>query len=776
MVLKNKKGNFFNNSTNDEEKNVEKVNNLENVIIEDDKSEKVIDDTLENVERKSEDSVNDKITNEVDTEENDKKNNLMIWLTVITGIFVPFIIFFMGKANFNCASDKDSTENKYTIENDETDYIDDTYVTTTPVETDSLPDETKQDDILYGEHTSQAISEKTSSEIDTDESEAYTLDENLKNEKFIVTFDTNGGTPITDIKEVEYGACYGELPTPVKEGYVFAGWYTDETGGIMVTDKSRYRFDRDSTLYAHWRTKDSIIYTVSFDPNGGSCEIKNQEVEYGKAYGSLPTPSKSGSTFRGWHTAASGGSKVNYNSIYNTAGNITLYAHWDINSYTVNFDANGGDCKIDEIDVKYGENYGTLPTPTRNGYNFAGWYTAKSGGIRITSDSIYNTSNDVTLYARWSNAKYTVMFNANGGSCGTDRKEVYYGKEYGTLPTASRSNYTFSGWFTSANGGNKIDSNSIYNNINNVTLYAHWNSIAVSGISISNNPSNNELGVGESVKLKATVSPSNATNQSFTWSSSNEDIATVSSDGTVTGQKAGSVTITAKCGGKTQPVKLSIKNVQYVYDLQKGQIFFDTNLYTPYINENISNNLYIEFMTKDTVKDGQIFASNNGKGSYFFIVIENRKLVIKSYDGQYAPKNEEISYTLNPNTRYSIQLLPWSRWNSQGCDYALKQNGEYVKGTYGGTNGVLNEPGVEVNKFKSNDGGSVIGAISGNCDVNKTDANIYIISVSGTFITAGSNYDVKNINSNIVAGGVKNDGTGKIVLVNPSGVIKLYLD
>lgn len=727
------------------------------------------------------------LQNEEFTENNNTKKNkgsksskgfkikTKIVVAIIAGL-TSIIVVILGKMNFNCAFDKSSTEDKYIIESDSNDYTENTYVSDTTVQGDSLPDDTKQDYTSYGDHTSLAANEKTSSEVDIAESEANTLDNNFKKEKYIVTFDANGGTPIKDIKEVEYGECYGELPIPIKEGYVFAGWYTDEIGGIMVTDKSIYRVESDSTLYAHWRANDSIVYTVSFDANGGSCETKNQEFEYGKAYGSLPTPTKTGSTFIGWYTAVIGGNKVSSDSIYNTDRNITLYAHWEINSYTVKFEANGGTCKVDKIGIKYGENYRTLPTPTRSGYNFEGWYTAASGGNKITSDSVYNISADSVLYAKWSNAKYIVTFNANGGSCATANKDVYYNKAYGTLPTASRTNYAFAGWYTAAVGGSKIDSDSIYGNTTGITLYAHWNSIAVSGISISNKPSNNRLGVGESVKLKATVTPSNATNQSVTWSSSNTGIATVGSDGTVTGKSAGNVTITAKCDGKTASVELSIKNIQYAYDLQKGQILFDTNLYTPYIGENIPNNIYIEFITNDTVKDGQIFASNNGTGSYFFIVIENKKIVIKSYDGQYAPKSPEISYTLKPNTKYSIELLPWGKWGSQGCDYALKENGIYVKGTYGGTGGELNEAGVEVNKFQSNTGGSVLGAIAGNCDENKTDANIYIISVRGTFITAGSNYQVKNINSYIYAGGVKNDGTGKIVLMNTSAVTKLYVD
>lgn len=709
------------------------------------------------------------------TNENNKSKNLKgfkiitkIVIPIISGCIVPILLFFMGKMSFNCIYNKDIIDNGYTIQNETSDYIGDT-----PAEEDSLFDDTKQDDFLYGEHTSLQIGEKESNEADVDESEDYTLSESLKGEKYIVTFDTNGGIEITDIKEVEYGASYGELPIPIKAGYVFAGWYTDEIGGIMVTEKSRYRFDRDSTLYAHWRTNDSIIYTVSFDANGGSCETKKQEVEYGKAYGSLPTPSKLGSTFMGWHTAINGGKKVSSDSIYNTEGNITLYAQWEINSYTVKLDANGGICEPDEIEIKYGDSYGKLPTPIRSGYNFEGWYTAESGGKKITSDSVYNISDDSILYASWSNSKYIVTFNANGGICDTENKDVYYNKAYGTLPAASRKNYTFAGWYTSSVGGSKIESNSIYNNIGGITLYAHWNSVSVSTISISNKPANNTLGVGESVKLSAAITPSNSTNQSVTWSSSNTSVATVDSNGTVTGKKAGSVTVTAKCDGKTATADLKIKNIEYGYDLEKGNIRFDGIMWSPYANgERVD--LHIEFITKDVIKDGQVFGTSNGKGGYLYIVIKNKLLHIISQDNEVPtekPFDYIISYTLKPNTKYYLAYDPGNVWDNRASSYWLNENGSRVMEVYGQLE--------FTNKFRSTNGGTYIGGQGEGiaCAEGYSNANVYFTQITAPFVIAGkNNYQLAAVRSSIVANGVQNNETGKLILVNSSAVTKLYRD
>lgn len=76
-----------------------------------------------------------------------------------------------------------------------------------------------------------------------------------------------------------------------------------------------------------------------------------------------------------------------------------------------------------------------------------------------------------------------MYFNANGGSCSTGNIGVTYGSNYGSLPDASRAFYTFAGWYTSANGGTYISSNSTYYETNDITLYAHWNEISVMDIS-----------------------------------------------------------------------------------------------------------------------------------------------------------------------------------------------------------------------------------------------------------------------------------------------------
>ena len=121
-------------------------------------------------------------------------------------------------------------------------------------------------------------------------------------------------------------------------------------------------------------------------------------VPIGTAYGNiLNDRSKDGYTFKGWYTEKNGkGRKVTAND--RCTGNITLYAHWTSNLYTVTFNGNGGSTSQTQKIVQQGKRYGTLPSATRNGYDFDGWYT--ESGIKVNESDI--CPGNITLYAHWS--------------------------------------------------------------------------------------------------------------------------------------------------------------------------------------------------------------------------------------------------------------------------------------------------------------------------------------------------------------------------------------
>jgi len=214
-----------------------------------------------------------------------------------------------------------------------------------------------------------------------------------------VNFDANGGTTKTESKLVTYSHTYGSLPVPERPGYQFGGWYTEKSGGSLVTGDSIVENGTEHTLYAHWIEGEK--YQVSFHANGGTIQAEKLAVVYGGTYGTLPKPVRTGYQFAGWYTASEGGKQIKKDSKVSIRANHTLYAHWSPVSIRVDYDANGGSLSESGKTVTYDDTYGTLPEPTRSGYGFAGWYTKRDGGTQIFSNTKVAQTVAHTLYAHW---------------------------------------------------------------------------------------------------------------------------------------------------------------------------------------------------------------------------------------------------------------------------------------------------------------------------------------------------------------------------------------
>ena len=291
----------------------------------------------------------------------------------------------------------------------------------------------------------------------------------------------------------------GEQNGSVSGGYVVK-WYAQGSGagGTTWDDPSRYTVpvSTDSSVSITQLESDTSVgwyqgasyqmcnvcakwvpkrVSVGFDVNGGELTSGLVKfVTYGSAYGTLPTPTRTDYTFDGWYTAASGGTLVTDSTVVTATDNHTLYAHWTEvpETMTVTFEANGGTVSPASKSVTSGSAYGTLPTPTRTGYTFDGWYTAAMGGSQVTAASVVAVRFDHTLYAHWTGGNITVTFNANGGTVSPSSKTVRLGDCYGSLPFASKTGYYFWGWYTAADGGTEVTPNDRPSAA--ITLYAHW--------------------------------------------------------------------------------------------------------------------------------------------------------------------------------------------------------------------------------------------------------------------------------------------------------------
>ena len=188
-----------------------------------------------------------------------------------------------------------------------------------------------------------------------------------------------------------------EKIVPVTLIWVGGSWQIKTQGRVLVTE----------------------VYTVTFDSYGGTPVPPKQEVEYGHAATKPADPTLKGYTFAFWYLGEDEQNATAYDFNTPVTGDITLTAKWNINKYTVTFDPNGGN-ELAEADktkvVKIGEAYGELPTPTRKGYNFAGWYTEAEEGTVVTADTTVSAMTDHTLYAHWEAKKANVhimIFKSN---------------------------------------------------------------------------------------------------------------------------------------------------------------------------------------------------------------------------------------------------------------------------------------------------------------------------------------------------------------------------
>ena len=209
--------------------------------------------------------------------------------------------------------------------------------------------------------------------------------------------------------------------------------------------------------------------------NGASDEIL---VDRDAEYGSLPTPTRTGHTFDGWFTKATGGTKVTGSTTITTNSSHVLYAHWTPNTYTITFDPNGGSVSQTSKTVTYGSTYGTLPWPYLNSHSFEGWFTEPYGGNNVSDSDVVGILSNATVYAHWNIITCAVTFDANGGSVSPGMKAVTYGEAYGELPVPVRADYTFAGWYTDY--GELVTADTIVGISLSHDLHAQWASFQFS--------------------------------------------------------------------------------------------------------------------------------------------------------------------------------------------------------------------------------------------------------------------------------------------------------
>ena len=220
---------------------------------------------------------------------------------------------------------------------------------------------------------------------------------------YALTWELGGGELSSsghDTGDVKFGKTIVKPSNdPTKTGYSFAGWDGYNDGMTMPANAV--------TMTAKW-TADK--YTVTFKANDGVTDDTTKEVTYDSTYGDLPELTRTGYTFDGWFTAQNGGTEVKATDTVTYAHAHTLYAHWTAKTFTVTLDPNGGtlpEGASATMTVTYGQQYGTLPTPTKEGYGFLGWY---NGQTKIENSTTVALTEDVTLTAQWGVMAYSIEY------------------------------------------------------------------------------------------------------------------------------------------------------------------------------------------------------------------------------------------------------------------------------------------------------------------------------------------------------------------------------
>lgn len=292
--------------------------------------------------------------------------------------------------------------------------------------------------------------------------------------KRTVVFNTNGHGSAISPASVAHGTKVSAPASPSEYGYNFEGWYTD----AKCTAGNQFKFDadgrstetitKDITLFAKWTPKS---YKVTFKTDKDT-PYHEQSVAY-KNFATKPSaPGKTGYIFDGWYEDEDCHDAFNFGTAI--TGDITLYAKWTVNTYTVTVNNDNGTSP-----TKTSPAYNTkveVDVPEKAGYAFIGWIADPSSVIPVlNTDGKYEftmPAHDVTLTANWSTNAYTVTFDGNGHDLDVVKVSVAYNTRVEKPATPTTLGYTFGGWYTDKDCTTAFDFNTPITA--DTTLYAKW--------------------------------------------------------------------------------------------------------------------------------------------------------------------------------------------------------------------------------------------------------------------------------------------------------------
>ena len=309
------------------------------------------------------------------------------------------------------------------------------------------------------------------SEIPNNIADTYVVD--IVN--YQIAFNANGGSDSMSNQSFAYGESKALTANAfTRTGYSFSGWKT--SGGTAYADKATVSNLTETdgaviTLYAQWSP---VSYSISYVMNGGSMSGQKTSYTIETDAFTLPTPTRTGYSFTGWTGTGLSSATKSVSVAKGSTGNRSYTANWSADSYSITYNLDGGSISGQPTSYSIETATFTLPTPSKTGYSFAGWTgTGLSSATKSVSVAKGSTGNR-SYTATWTPVNYSITYNLDGGSLSGQKTSYTIETDTFTLPTPSKTGYTFNGW-TGSNGSTAQKTVSIAKgSTGNKTYTASW--------------------------------------------------------------------------------------------------------------------------------------------------------------------------------------------------------------------------------------------------------------------------------------------------------------
>ena len=595
-----------------------------------------------------------------------------------------------------------------------------------------------------------------------------------------VTF--NDDNRIT-VKDVDYGDTVEKLDSKGKTGYTFKYWSLDKKTEFDFTTSIKSAV----TLYAVYEANK---YIISYD-NDGEILSETKEVTYDQKYGSLKEVSKEGYTFDGWYTSKTDGVKITEDSVVDILSNTTLYARYNINTYTLTVNTNNGvDNKV--YNLKYKETK-QIDNPEKTGYTFVNWSVV--GVSSSISGNIFTMgSEDAVIIANYNPNVYTITLDNKGAdeSGTTSIYEKYNDGIYSSIDcqnkitnitVPSKIGYTFKGYYESETSTSPIINSSgviqmsTTKYLANTTLIAKWE---VNTYTLTVNTNNGEASKTYNLSYKETKTIPNPEKEGYTFTG-----WTLNGQGSTFNQSV----FTMGYEDATLSAEYTVNTYQVKYDGNGATGTMPNSTYTYGVSYNLTSNTYQKtgytFVGWNTDKtktealylDGASVknltsVNNNVVTLYAIWKVNTYSLSINPNTGVWNTKTDIQKFNLNYGETKEIanptkEGYSFKSWTLEGAGSLLNQT-TFTMG-YENASLVANyEPNVYTITLNSSSattqGTSMI--------YQKYNTGIYLDSALTTSMTTSSN----NINipskTGYIFGGyyTKENGSGTMI-INENGYI-----